>query len=138
MSLPQFERFYWPQYKALIEGLADAGIRPTVGYEGRWDQRLHYLTELPKGKHAGWFDRTDIFKAKEVVGDIMCICGGMPDSLLQGGAPEQVRDSHDQAVPGSGQRRRFPHDDYHSGNAGLQTGACQGVVDTTKEYGVYT
>ena len=60
--------------------------------EGELDQRLKYLAELPRGKTAGWFQFSDIFKVKEVVGDTMCIIGGMRNSLLQSGTVEQVRD----------------------------------------------
>ena len=48
ISMRDFERFYWPQLKRLLLGLIDAGITPTVFYEGCWDQRLQYLAELPK------------------------------------------------------------------------------------------
>ncbi len=91
MSLPQFEKFYWPQLKALMVGLVEAGITPYVFYEGAWDQRLKYLAELPKGKTVGWFQATDVIKGKEIIGDTMCIVGGMRNSLLQGGSPEDVR-----------------------------------------------
>ena len=91
MSLPQFEKFYWPQLKALMVGMVDAGIMPFVFY-GTWDQRLKYLAELPKGKTVGWFQSSDIFKVKEVLGETMCIVGGMRNSLLQAGTPEEVRD----------------------------------------------
>lgn len=92
MSLQQFERFYWPQLKALMLGLIEEGIMPYVFYEGAWDQRLPYLAELPKGKTVGWFQSTDIFKAKEVVGGTMCIAGGMRNTLLQAGTPGEVRE----------------------------------------------
>lgn len=91
MSLPQFEKFYWPQLKSMMLQLIDNGIMPTCFYEGVWDQRLEYLTELPKGKSVGMFQSSDIFKVKEVVGDTMCIIGGMPNSMLQGGTVEEVR-----------------------------------------------
>ena len=38
MSLPQFEKFYWPQLKAMQVALVEAGIMPFVFYEGVWDQ----------------------------------------------------------------------------------------------------
>lgn len=38
------------------------------------------------------FERSDMGKVKEAVGDVMCIQGGFPVSLLQGGTPEQVRE----------------------------------------------
>ncbi len=91
MSLPQFERFYWPQLKRLIVGLVDNDILPYVFYEGVWDKRLDYLTELPKGKTVGAFQKSEIFRVKETVGKTMCIVGGMPASLLKAGTLAEVR-----------------------------------------------
>jgi uroporphyrinogen-III decarboxylase len=91
MSIPQFEKFYWPQLKALIEGLAAKDILPLVFYEGIWDNRLKHLATLPRGKSLGWFQFSDIAKVKETVGDTMAIIGGMRNSILQAGTPDQVR-----------------------------------------------
>ena len=85
MSLKQFETLYWKQLKEVLVTLVENGITPIVFYEGCWDQRLEYLAELPKGKTVGMFQASDIFKVKEVIGDTMCIVGGMPNSLLKGG-----------------------------------------------------
>jgi hypothetical protein len=93
MSLAQFERFYWPQLKALIVGLTEHDILPLVFYEGIWDKRLDYLAALPRGKTLGWFQFSDIFKVKQVVGNTMAIIGGMRNSLLQAGTVEEVRDT---------------------------------------------
>lgn len=91
MSLKQFEKFYWPQLKELIVQLVDHGITPIVFWEGVWDQRLDYLSELPKGKTIGMFQGSDIFKVKEKLGDVTPIIGGMPNSLLCGGTVEEIR-----------------------------------------------
>jgi hypothetical protein len=92
ISIPVFEKFYWPQLKKLLLGLIDAGLTPTIFWEGCWDQRLQYLAELPKGKTIGLFQSSDIFKVKQVLGDTMCISGGMKVSMLGGGATaEEVR-----------------------------------------------
>lgn len=92
MSIQQFETFYWPQLKELLLDMIDAGLIPAPFYEGVWDKRLHYLAELPKGKTRGSFEKTDMFKAKEIIGDTMCLSGGFPVSLLQAGTPEKVRE----------------------------------------------
>jgi hypothetical protein len=91
MSLPQFERFYWPQLKTMLVTLVENGITPVVFYESCWDKRLQYLVELPRGKTVGWFEKSDIFKVKQVIGDTMCIMGGMSVSMLTGGTVEEVR-----------------------------------------------
>jgi hypothetical protein len=91
ISIPVFERFYWPQLRTMFLRLIAAGITPVVFYEGVWDQRLKYLAELPAGKTVGLFQRSDLFKVKEVLGDVMCIVGGMPVSMLFGARPDEVR-----------------------------------------------
>jgi hypothetical protein len=98
MSIKQFEKFYWPYLKALMLGLIDAGLTPVPFYEGMYDQRLQYMRELPPGKVVAWFDRTDLFRAKKIIGDHTCIAGGMQVSLLQSGTIEQVRDLTRQLV----------------------------------------
>ena len=92
MSLEQFETFYWPQLRDFMLDLIDAGMIPTMFYEGIWDDRLHYLAELPKGKTRGMFDRSNMFKVKEVLGHVMPISGGFPVSRLQVGSVEELRD----------------------------------------------
>jgi hypothetical protein len=92
ISLPAFERFYWPQLKTMLLRLIDLGITPVVFYEGCWDQRLPYLAELPKGKTIGMFQSTDIFKAKQALDGVMCIMGGMPVGMLMSATPREVRD----------------------------------------------
>jgi len=95
MSLKQFETFYWPGLKKLILGLIEAGMTPCVFLEGDYTTRLPYLRELPRGKVLAMIDATDIFKVKEIVGDTVCIMGGMPLSLLSTGTPDAVRSRHE-------------------------------------------
>ena len=92
MSLKQFETFYWPDLKKMMIAFIEAGITPIPFFEGNYDQRIEYLNELPKGKVLGLFDRTDLVRAKEIIGDIVCIAGGMPITMLQAGTPEEVRE----------------------------------------------
>jgi len=91
MSLKQFETFYWPGLKRLFLSLIDAGLTPCPFFEGSYDQRLDFLNELPAGKVMGLFDKTDVFKAKEVIGKTMCIAGNMPVSLLHVGSRDEIR-----------------------------------------------
>jgi len=137
MSLPQFERFYWPQLKEMMVTLAEHGIRPICFYEGVWDQRLEYLADLPRGKTAGWFQRSDIFKVKEVVGDTMCIIGGMKNSTLQAGTPEQVREETKKVCEIVGDGGGF----IMSTGVGEMEGSDLDLVrvwaDATREFGVY-
>ena len=137
MSLPQFERFYWPQLKEMMLVLVDNGIRPICFYEGVWDQRLKYLAELPRGKTAGWFQFSDIFKVKEVVGDTMCIIGGMRNSLLQSGTVEQVRDHTKKVCEVAGKGGGFIMSPGVGEMEGSNPDLVRTWVDATHEFGVY-
>ena len=137
MSLAQFEKFYWPQLKALQEGLVEAGIMPFVFYEGVWNQRLKYLTELPRAKTCGLFQASDIFKVKEVVGDTMCIMGGMPNSLLQAGTAEQVRDLTKRLCQECGKGGGYIMSVGVGEMEGCRPDLVKVWVDATKEFGVY-
>jgi len=136
MSDQQFERFYWPTLKALILALLDAGLVPCPFWEGGYNQRLQYLKELPSGKVMGLFDRSDLVKVKEVLGDTMCIAGGMPISLLQAGTPEKVRAETKKIIETVGRDGGF----IMSTSSVLDEAdpvLVQAWADATREYGGY-
>lgn len=137
MSIQQFERFYWPQLKQMFLRLIDEGITPNVYYEGIWDNRLHYLAELPKGKTIGYFQSTDIFKAKEILGDTMCIAGGMPVSLLTGGSVQQVREHTRLVCEVAGKGGGFIMTTSAGELEGCKPELVQAWVDATREFGTY-
>ena len=90
MSEEQFRTFYWPTLRKVIMGLIDAGMTPFVFTEGDYTSRLKFIKDVPKGKVVYHIER-DLFKAKEVLGDIACLTGGPPNSLLCTGTTEQVK-----------------------------------------------
>lgn len=137
MSLKQFEKFYWPQLKEMIVRLVEAGITPSVYYEGAWDQRLEYLAELPKGKTVGLFQHSDIFKVKEVVGDTMCIVGGMPNSMLVGSTVEQVREHTQEVCERVGKGGGFIMSTEVMELEGCNLELIEAWVEATKEFGGY-
>jgi hypothetical protein len=92
MSLPQFEKFYWPTFKKVMLALIDAGWTPVPFLEGTWDQRLEYLRELPKGKVLCHFAKTDPEKAKAILGGHLCFMIDVPPVILQVGTASEVED----------------------------------------------
>ncbi|MCB8976112.1 MAG: hypothetical protein H6657_01650 [Ardenticatenaceae bacterium] len=137
MSLKHFEKFYWPQLKEMIVRLVEAGITPSMYYEGVWDDRLEYLTELPKGKTVGFFQDSNIFKVKEVVGDTLCIVGGMPNSLLVGGTVEQVRQRTKEVCECVGKGGGFIMGTGVLELEGSKMELVEAWVQATREFGVY-
>ena len=92
MSRQQFEKFYWPSLKKVIDALIEEGIMVSLFAEGSYNQRLEYLGDFPKGWVTWMFDRTDMAQAKKMVGDKCCISGNVPASLMITGMPTEVKD----------------------------------------------
>ncbi len=137
MSIAQFEKFYWPQLKDMVLQMIDAGMTVFLFYEGIWDKRLEYLNEFPKGKTYGLFQSSDIFKVKEVVGDNMCIMGGMPVSMLSGGSVAQVREYTHELCERVGKGGGYIMTTGTLELEGCNPDLVKAWVDATKEYGVY-
>jgi uroporphyrinogen-III decarboxylase len=91
MSDKQFEKFYWPQFKRVIMGFVNEGYVPYLFAEGSFNRRLEVVSDLPRGSVVWLFDRTDMAKAKAVLGDKACIVGNIPSSLMCTGTPEGVK-----------------------------------------------
>lgn len=93
LSIDMFERFSWKYMREIIETLISYGVIPVMHLDSDWGNGLEYFLDLPKGKAIMALDgQTDIRKAKEVVGDHLCIMGDVPSSLLAMSTPETVSD----------------------------------------------
>ena len=92
MSQEQFKKYYWPSLRKVIIACIDVGLTPCPLWEGDCTSRLEIIGDIPRGKAVYWFERTSLFKAKEVLGDTVCIEGGVPSSIMINGNPEEVKD----------------------------------------------
>jgi uroporphyrinogen-III decarboxylase len=92
MSRSQFEKFYWPSLKRVIDALIEEGIMPFLFAEGSYNERLDYLGDFPKGWVTWMFDQTDMAQAKKKIGDKCCISGNVPASLMVTGTPKDVKE----------------------------------------------
>jgi uroporphyrinogen-III decarboxylase len=90
MSKKQWETFYWPTWKKCIQRIIDLGYIVSIFTEGFVENRFEYFLEFPKGSLLLRFTDTDMFKAKEVLGDKFPIMGNVPSTLLQMGSPSDV------------------------------------------------
>jgi len=136
MSLKQYEKFYWPWFKRLLLDLVEEGLTPCPFVEGDYTSRLHYFDELPKGKILAFFDRTDIFKAKKIVGDTVCVAGDIPLLLLKAGTPDEIKDAVKRVIDGAGSNGGF----VMSSRTVLDDADPKLVklwAEYTREYGLY-
>jgi hypothetical protein len=135
MSLPQFEKFYWPTLKKVLLALVDAGWTPCPFFEGTWDQRLEYIRELPKGSVLCHFAKTDPEKAKAILGGHLCFMIDVPGFLLQAGSSSEVEDYCRNLINLCGKDGGFimtatALDEANPANV-------KAMIDITKNYGRY-
>lgn len=136
MSEKQFETFYWPSLKKVMDALIQEGIICMLFAEGGYDTRLETVTDFPKGSVIWWFDQTDMARAKKILGSKFCIQGNVPSSLIVTGSPSDVKE-----------RCRKLIEDCGPGGGYVLGAGCvaddpklenlQAMVSAAKEHGVY-
>jgi uroporphyrinogen-III decarboxylase len=136
MSNSQYRKFYWPTFQKVILGLIEQGVVPLLFAEGKYDNRLEIIRDLPKGKVIWHFDRTDMFRAKEILGDNACIAGTVPASLLCTSTPKQVKEYCRKLIEVCGQGGGF----ILTGGASVDKcdpDNLRAMTEAAMEYGVY-
>ncbi len=137
MSEKQFQTFYWPTLKRVVDGLVAEGILPTLFAEGGFETRLGLVNEFPKGAVNWLFDRTDMGKAKDALGECCCISGNVPASLLATGTPQEVKDYSRKVIercrPGGG----FILAAGTNSVEGANLDNLRAMVEAAAEYGRY-
>ena len=136
MSKKQFDRFYWPSFKKLVDGLCAKGATPGIFFEGCFDSRVEYLLDLPKGKFTARFDASDIFRAKEILKGHCCIEGNVPSSLLQVGSQDDVIAYCKKLIDICGKDGGYILSPRSSIDE-VKPENLKAMIDFTKEYGVY-
>jgi len=136
MSDEQYEKFYWPTLRKVIMGLIEEGCVPMLFAEGRYNNRLEIIKDLPKGKVMWHFDQTDMARAKEILGDTACITGNVPASLLRTGTPRAVKEYCRKLIEVCGKGGGF----ILTGGASIDKGNpdnLRAITEAAEEYGVY-
>ncbi len=136
MSQKQFETFYWPSLKKVMDALINEGIICLMFAEGGYNTRLETVTDFPKGSVVWLFDQTDMLKAKKILGKNFCIEGNVPSSLIVTGSPSDVKETCRKLIEGCGK----------GGGYVLAAGCVpddpklenlQAMMAAVREYGVY-
>jgi len=136
LSKAQFDKFYWPTFRKLIHSLIDRGGTPCVFLEGKFDSKLEYLLDFPKGKMLIRLDTTDIQRAKDVLKGHLCIQGNVPSSLLQTGSVQDVKNYCKNLIDTVGKDGGFILSPRSSTDE-VKPENLKAMIDFTHEYGVY-
>jgi hypothetical protein len=136
MSQKQFETFYWPSLKKVMNAFINEGMIQILFAEGAFNTRLESVNEFPKGAVSWMFDQSDMLKAKKILGGKCCISGNVPASLIVTGSAQDVKAYCRKLIEGCG----------HGGGYILAAGCIaenpkldnlRAMVQAVNEYGYY-
>jgi hypothetical protein len=136
LSDAQFKKFYWPTLKRVIMGLIDEGAVPLLAAEGGYNSRLEIVKDLPRGKTLWMIDQSDMVRAKQTLGQVACLTGNVPSSLLNMGTLKQVKDYIRKLIDDCAQGGGY----IVSNGSFFDEAKAENVlamVNFAKEYGVY-
>jgi uroporphyrinogen-III decarboxylase len=134
MSPDQYRKFYWKDLQEIINTIIDVGMVPYVYTEGKYDSRIECLKEVPKGKVLYHFEDVDMVRAKKMLGDTACICGGFHTPLLEFSTKQKVIDEVKRLIDGCAPGGGF----IFETSCGLDYAKPENVealVDTVRTYG---
>jgi len=136
MSEDQFKRFFWPTLRELMITLIEAGCNPCPLWEGDCTSRLPVIRDIPPGKACYAFEATDMVKAKEILGETVCIRGNVPLSIVATGTPDDVISYCKNLIDKAGRDGGFIMD-TSTGLDDAKPENVKAMFDFTREYGVY-
>jgi len=138
VSFEQFDRFYWPTLKPVVDELWAHGHQTLFYAEGDWGHHLGAFAELPERSIVLHLDRTDPLVARRVLGERFCLSGGVPNVLLAHRPADEVRQHVKrllaEVAPGGGY--------VMDASAIIQNDAkvenIRAMTEATLQYGVYS
>jgi len=93
LNREMFEHYSWKYMKEIAELCIRYDVIPIFHLDADWTPGLDVFREIePKKAIMALDGKTDIYKAKEVVGDRMCIMGDVPAEMFAFGDPQKVYD----------------------------------------------
>ena len=106
LSPAQYEKFYYPTLKGLVEEIVKCGGTPIVYTEGKYDSRMEMLSDLPANKVVINIEDCNMKEAKRILGGNHCLSGGFKYSILKSEDPDKIKDEVkkflDIVAPGGG------------------------------------
>ena len=137
VSPKQFERFFWPMLKYIIEELWKDGIQTLFYAEGEWNQNLKQIKQLPEKSIIYHVDRGDIFEVHREVGEKFCISGGVPNDLLAFGTQDEVRECVRKIIEGVGRDGGYICDASAIMQDDTKIENLRAMCDAAREFGEY-
>ena len=133
----QFDSHYWPTLKPIIQEFWKHGHQTLFYAEGKWRHHFEAFRELPERSIVFHCDQDDIFEVHRKLHDKFALSGGVPNTLLSFGKPDEVRAFCRRVI----EEVAAPGGYIMDAGAIMQDDTCienlRVLTQTTHEYGVY-
>ncbi len=133
-----FRNIYWATLKPIIEDLWSEGLQTLFYAEGSWDYHLESFAELPDRSIVYHLDQGDIVKTRQVLGDKFCLSGGIPNTLLALGTPDEVRTRCREVIDTVARDGGYIMDASAIMQNDSKVENVRAMTEFTLEYGVYS
>ena len=109
-----------------------------MGAQGGYNSRLEAISDLPRGRTLWAFGaETDMKRAKEVMGDVACISGNVPASLVYAGSPVEIREHCRQLIKTAGKGGGYLFATASGIPRTTRVENVRALMDSAMEFGVY-
>jgi hypothetical protein len=137
VSRSHFENIFWPTMKPILLELWRRGHQVLAYAEGKWAPHLDRFAELPAGSIVYHCDRDDPLQVRRTLGDGFCLSGGIPNTLLAFGTPDQVRARCKKVIDDVARNGAYIMDASAIVQNDAKVENVRAMTDFTREYGVY-
>ncbi len=138
ISPRHFAEIAWPTLRPIVEDLWARGHQTLFYAEGNWNHHLEAFAELPERSIVFHVDRTDLEQAHRVLGPKFCLSGGVPNTLLSGTNPDEVRTCCRHILETAGRDGGFIMDASAIVQNDARVENLRALTEATREYGVYS
>jgi uroporphyrinogen-III decarboxylase len=133
--LKVYERFEHPYLRRMADAFVAEGMIVNLHFDQDWTLNLPYLLDLPAKKCICEVDsKTDIFKAKEILKDHMCIAGDVPPGLQAVGTSPEMEEYCRKLIDVVGKDTGFILSSGCTVSAECTYDNFKAMVDTGKNY----
>jgi uroporphyrinogen-III decarboxylase len=130
------EKFWLPYMVRAAHAAVEAGLRIQYHFDTNWTPMLELFKELPpKSGYLHLDERTDIFQAKKILGDHLCLLGNLKPSLFTLGTEEEVEREVKSIIDGCGAGGGLIISAELTADSRFEL--VDKMIQTTKEYGAY-
>ena len=132
-----FEELVLPYLKQIVKMNNRMGYINLFHMDTDWTPFFEYLLELPKGHYILHLENSDIFKAKELLGDRFCLMGNVNSTLQKLGTPKEIEKYCKKLIEVCGEGGGFILGSGCEIASDAPFENIQAIVDAGKKYGPY-